>query len=179
MLLGLVCRGVHRMPFLPQELGGAKEQPGTQFPAHHVRPLVDEKRKIAVALDPLRVHMHDDRLGGGPHHQWLFELFPARMGYDRELRFEALDVRLLLLDEAQRDQEREVRVLVARGLEHVVQSSLHVFPDRVAPRPDHHAPLDRRVIGELRPEHQLVVPRREVLSAGGQLLIVRHGLSFQ
>ena len=101
------------------------------------------------------------------------------MGYDRELRFEALDVRLLLLDEAQRDQEREVRVLVARGLEHVVQGSLHVFPDRVTPWPDDHTSLDRRVIGELRPEHQLIVPGGEILVAGGQLFIVRHGLSFQ
>lgn len=48
------------MAFLPEELGGAEEEPGAEFPAHDVGPLVDEEREVAVALDPVFVGVPDD-----------------------------------------------------------------------------------------------------------------------
>ena len=55
------------------------------------------------------------------------------------LRGEALGVLRLLLQIAQRDEQREVGVLVAGGLEHHVELALDVLPDAVAPRLDDHA----------------------------------------
>ena len=49
------------------------------------------------------------------------------------------DMLRLLLEIAQRDEERKVGVLVAGRLEHPVELRLHQFPDAVAPRLDHHA----------------------------------------
>ena len=45
--------GVRGVAFLPEELGGAQEQARAHLPAHHVGPLVDEQRQVAVALHPL------------------------------------------------------------------------------------------------------------------------------
>ena len=42
---------------------------------------------------------------------------------------EPLDVLGLLLEVAQRDEEREVGVVVARVLEHPVEHALHVLPE--------------------------------------------------
>src|SRR3712207_8114273 len=50
LLLGLVVRGVRRVSLLPQELERSKEEPRPHLPAHDVRPLVDEQRQVAVAL---------------------------------------------------------------------------------------------------------------------------------
>ena len=58
----------------------------------------------------------------------------------------------------QRDEQREVGVLVAGRLEHVVERALHVLPDRVAPRLDDHAAAHRRVLGEVRAGDDLLVP---------------------
>ena len=49
----LFVRRVRGVAFLPEELAGAQEQARAHLPAHHVGPLVDEQRQIAVALDPL------------------------------------------------------------------------------------------------------------------------------
>jgi hypothetical protein len=54
------------------------------------------------------------------------------VGDDRQLWGEPRDVFGFFLDEAQRDKEREVRVLVAGGFEAPVQFPLQVLPERVA-----------------------------------------------
>ncbi len=84
------------------------------------------------------------------------------MGDDGALLGEALDVLGLLLEEAHRDEQREVGVLVPGRLEHAVQGLLHVLPDAVAPGPDHHAPAHRRVLGQLRGPDDLLIPLRVV-----------------
>ena len=43
-------------------------------------------------------------------------------------------------------EEREIRVLVARSFEHIVERPLHFFPDRKAVRFDHHTAANRRVL---------------------------------
>jgi hypothetical protein len=77
---------------------------------------------------------------------------------DRALLREALDVLGLLLEEALRDQQRKVRVLVAGLLEAGVQPALDVLPQRVAPRLDHHAAAHRRLLGEIGRLDHLLIP---------------------
>ncbi len=81
---------------------------------------------------------------------------------------EALDVRRLLLQERQRDEQREVRVLMAGRLEHVVERALHVLPQGVAPRLDDHAAANGRVLGEVRGPDDLLIPLGVVLVASGR-----------
>src|SRR5436190_20502254 len=87
-----------------------------------------------------------------------------------DLLRESLDVLGLLREVAHRDEEREVRVLMARRLDHVVERALHQLPDAIAVRPDHHAPAHRGVIGELRLHDDIAVPLAEVLRAWGDSL---------
>ena len=129
LLLGLVG-GV---AFLPEELGGAQEQARAHLPAHHVGPLVDQQRQVAVALDPAGEGRADDRLGGraddvglgqfagGDHLGFaglrvLDGLEPV-VGDHRALGGEALGVLGFLFEVGERDEQREVGVLVAGGLE--------------------------------------------------------------
>ncbi len=171
---GFLPRGVRRVPFLPQELGRAQKQPRAHLPAHDVRPLVDQQRQVAIALHPARERVADDGLGRRPHHQRLLELagrHELAVGVRLEpvvcdhcaLRREPFDVRRFLLQERQRDEQRKVRVLVARGFEHVVERALHVLPERVAPGSDDHAAAHGRVFGEVGTDNDLLVPLGVVL----------------
>ncbi len=163
--LGLFARGVGGVALLPEELRRAQEQPGPQLPPHHVGPLVDQHRQVAVALDPLGVHVADDRLGGRADDQRLFQLLAAPDGDDRQLGAESLDVLRFLLQEAPRDEEREVGVLVARLFEAAVQAGPHVLPQGVAVRTDHHAAAHGRIVGQLGLLDDLVIPAGEILGA--------------
>ncbi len=168
------------VPLLPQELRGAQEQPGAKLPAHDVRPLIDQQRQVAVALHPLSERSADDCFGRGSDNQRLLELGlgvrhqPAVLAGDqavvrddRALLREPFDVLGFLLEERLRDEQREVGVLVARGLEHAVEHALDVFPDRVAPRLDHHAAAHRRRLCEIGGADHLLVPLGVVFAAGG------------
>src|SRR5262249_39934358 len=73
LLLSLLLRGMGSVPFLPEELGRAQEQARAHLPAHHVAPLIDEQRQVAVTLDPVAISIPDDRLGGGADDQLLIE----------------------------------------------------------------------------------------------------------
>src|SRR4026207_405713 len=83
---------------------------------------------------------------------------------------EALDVLLLALEQALRDEEREVGVDVAGLLDAPVHVALHVLPDAVAVGLDDHAALDRAVVGEVGLEHDVQVPLRVILGLRGDLL---------
>ncbi len=87
---------------------------------------------------------------------------------------EAFDVLCLAPKEALRDEQREVRVAMSRLLEHVIESALHALPDAVAVRPNDHAAADRRIVGKLGAEHDLVVPGAEVFRPCRELLVVCH-----
>src|SRR5262249_26116188 len=82
----------------------------------------------------------------------------------------ALDVLGLTRHVGLRDEEREIRVLMPGFLEHAVERLLHVLPQGIAVRPDDHAALDARVLGELRLCNDVVVPGREILALLRQLL---------
>src|SRR5438093_435457 len=94
---------------------------------------------------------------------------PSRLPESRD-RCPAYDVILLALEEALRNEEWEIGVLMTRRLEHVIEGALHSLPDTVAIGTNHHAAAHRRVVGELRAQDDLVVPGAEVLGASRQLL---------
>ena len=163
LLLRLLGRLVRGVPFLPEELGGAEEQPGHLFPSHDVGPLIDQDRQVSPRLDPLGVHRSDDRLRGRADGEPFLEDFVAALRHPRDLRREPFHVLRLAHQQALRDEEREVRVDVTGGLEAPVQPLLDQLPHRIAVGPDHHAPLDRGVVGQLGAADDVDVPAAEVL----------------
>ena len=60
-----------RVALLPKEFRRTKEQPRAHLPAHHIGPLVDQQRQVAMALDPAREGVADDGLRGRAHNQRL------------------------------------------------------------------------------------------------------------
>src|SRR6266550_6671311 len=82
-----------------------------------------------------------------------------------DLLRESFDVLGLLREVAHRDEEWEVRVFMARRLDHVVERALHQLPDAVAVRPDDHAPAHRRIVRQLRLGNDVAVPFAEVFGS--------------
>ena len=83
------------------------------------------------------------------------------------LQREAFDVLGFLRQERERDQEREVRILVAGVLEAPIEVGLHLLPHRVAVRLDHHATLDDLGrLGQAAFTNDVLVPLRVVLGSG-------------
>ena len=80
-----------------------------------------------------------------------------------------------LVEEALRDEQREVGVDVAGVLEAPVELALDRLPDRVALGADDHAALDRRIVGQLGRLDDVEVPLRVVLAARLDVLGHRAG----
>ena len=76
---------------------------------------------------------------------------------------ESVDVLGFLFKKPLRDEEREVGVSVAGGLEHPVEHPLKVLPERATPRFDDHAASNRGRLGEIGPPHDLLIPLGVVL----------------
>src|SRR5690606_33041320 len=148
--------------------------PRAQLPAHDVAPLVVEERQVAVALDPLAVQLAEQRLRRRPDGVRLLELLAARVRDDGELGGEALDVLGLALEVAHGDQQREVEVLVTGRLEHRVEVTLDVLPQRVAVRPEDEAATHRAEVHELGAVDDVVVPAWEVVCLERQGGRLRH-----
>ena len=169
LLLRLGLGLMRRMPFLPQELRRAQERTRHLLPPDDVGPLVDQDGEIAPRLDPFRVERADDDLGRRTHDQRFGQLLVAAASHPRDLRSEPLDVFLLLHQQTRGDEEREVRIDMARRLEAAVEPLLDQLPDRVAVRPDGHAALDLGVVGELGPPHDIEIPTGKVLGLRSDL----------
>ena len=177
LLDSLLARGMRRMALLPQELGGTQEQARTHLPAHDVRPLVAEDRKVAVRLDPVFIGVPDDGLRRGTHDQLLFELsigvyhdalafgivLQAVVRHHGALLGKALDMVRLLREEGLGDEQREIGVLMPRILEHLVQRVVHLLPNGIAVGFDDHTSAYGRVFGQPGLHDQVVVPLRVVL----------------
>jgi hypothetical protein len=166
----LLGRGMGGVPLLPEELRGAQEEPRAHLPAHDIGPLVDEDGQVTPGAYPLGVHGVDNGLGGRAHHQRLLQLFAAAVRDHGQLRGETLHVLGLFAQVAFRDQEGEIGIDMAGGLEAAVQRLLDVFPQGIAVRPDDHASFDRRVIGQLGLQDDVGVPARIIFTAGGDFL---------
>ena len=182
-LLGLLAGGVGGVALLPEELGGAEEHAGAHLPTDHVGPLVAEDGQVAVGLDPVLIGAPDDGFGGGAHDEFFLELgggvdddafavgvvHQTVVGDDGALLGEAFHVFGLTAEEAFGDEEGEIGVLVAGGLEHAVELMLHLLPDGIAVGLDDHAPADGALFGEVGTDHKFVVPFGIVLTAFGKV----------
>jgi hypothetical protein len=69
-----------------------------------------------------------------------------------------LGMLLFFFQERFRDKEREVSVLVSGRLEHIVEGPLHLFPDRETIRLNNHTAANGRILGQVSPFDDLVVP---------------------
>src|SRR6476659_4575152 len=85
------------------------------------------------------------------------------MGNDRAFLGETFDMLRFFLHIAERNEEREVSVLMPGRLEHGVERPLHVFPDAVAPGLDHHATTDVARLRHVTGADDLLIPFGEVL----------------
>ena len=166
------------MAFLPQKFRRAKKQTRSHFPAHNVRPLIDEQWQVPVGLNPASEQFADDSLGSRPDDEGFVQLsgglqlavlirFQSGMGDHRALLGEAVDMLRLALEKAHRDEEREVGVLVTGCLEHGIQGFANVFPDGIAPRFDNHATAYRSILGQVRRLDYLLIPLGIILFPGG------------
>src|SRR2546427_12759604 len=70
---------------------------------------------------------------------------------------------LLPLHQMERDEHREVEVLVPRLLEPDIESIADGFPQRVAVWLDHHRPADERVLRQVRLTNDLLIPGGEIV----------------
>ena len=190
----LLTRFMRGMPLLPQEFGRTQEQARTHFPAHDIGPLVTQNRQVAVRLYPIFIGIPDNRFGSRAHDQLLFQfrigidhdafavriILQAIMRHYRALFGKALHMVGLLAEKGLGDKQREIGIFMAGLLEHRVQLALHLLPNRVTVRFDHHAPPDGRPFGQTRFYHQIVIPLRVVLFPRGQLfqLFCHNFISF-
>ena len=85
------------------------------------------------------------------------------MRHDRKLRVEPFHVLGLTLEVALGDEQREVDVLGAGGLDPPVLLGLHVLPEGVCVGANDHRPAHRAVVRQLRLANELLVPLGEVL----------------
>ena len=68
---------------------------------------------------------------------------------DRHFLGETLDMFGFLLEIGQRDEQREIAVLVPRRLDPVVEKTLDPLPHAIAPGPDDHAAAHARFLGHV------------------------------
>ena len=170
LLAGLGLGGVQGVALLPEELTPAQERTGSLLPAHDAAPLVIQARQIAPAVHDVAPVLAEERLGRRAHAQALRQLLAAAHRDPRALGREALDVVLLLLQQALGDQHRHGHVLVTGRLELAVEYLLDVLPDGVAIRAQDEQALDIGIVHQLRLGAHVGEPLGEVHFHIGDLL---------
>ena len=108
----------------------------------------------------------EQRLRGGTHAEPLLELLGAAHSDPGHLGGKALDVILLLLQEALRDEQRHRHILMPQLLEAGVEEMGDVLPNGVAVRLNDHAAAHAGIIHQLRFFHDVGVPLGEILLHG-------------
>ena len=178
LLHRLLGGGVDGVALLPPELTAAQEWTSGLFPAHDRAPLVVQLGQVAPGTDDLCVMLAEQGLRGRAHAQALLQLLRAAVGHPRDLGRKALDVVLLLLQQALRDEDRHGDVLMPGRLEHAVQHMLDVLPQRLRVRPHDHAALDRGIVDHLGLFDDVRIPLRKVHIHGrdlaDQLFLICH-----
>jgi len=165
LLHGLLPGAVGRVPFLPEEFRGPEEQPGTLFPSHDVRPLVDEDGKVSPGLYPFAVHVADDRLRRGADHQGLLEGLTACVGDHGALGSESFDVLRFLFKEGVRNEEGKIGVHMAGFFKSFIKMMLYGLPQGVSRRADDHAAPHRGIVCEFRSLDDVKIPLGVVVSS--------------
>ena len=102
----------------------------------------------------------------GPDDVRLFQFLAAGDGHHRQFGREAFHVLGFLVQEALRDEQREVAVLVVGGFEAVVELALDQFPHGVAVGLDDHAAFDDfRGLRHVALQDDVLIPGGEILLA--------------
>ena len=112
----------------------------------------------------------EQRLRGGADAVPLLQLFAAAHGHPGALRRKALHMVLLLLEQAFRNEHRQVHVLVAGGLEALIHLVLDILPDGVTVGAVDEHTLDGGVVDQLRLFAHVGVPLGEIHLHIGDLL---------
>ena len=170
LLARLFLRGVQGVSLLPEKLAAAQERARGLFPAHDAAPLVIQARQVAPAVHDVAPVLAEERLGRRAHTQALRQFLAAAHGDPRALGREALDVVLLLLQQALGDQHRHGHVLVTGRLELPVEHLLDVLPDGVAVGAQNEQALDVGIIHKLRLGAHVGEPLGEIHFHIGDLL---------
>ena len=139
------------MPFLPVEFGGAQKHTRAHFPTHHVHPLIQFQRQITIRLDPTGHCFADNGFGCGPNDVW-FGQFRIRVGLQRAVNHtqtvmgddggffrKSSDVFSFFVKKFNGNQQREICVLNALGLDPFIHFITHQFPNGPTIRFDGHA----------------------------------------
>ena len=177
LFFGLFLGGVGSVALLPEEFRRTEEHAGAHLPAENVCPLVDEDGEIAIGVDPVLICVPDDGLRSGADDKLLFKtcvginndsvsvgvILKAVVGDHRTFLGEAFNVVGLAAEEALRNQKREVSVDMSGFLEHIVELTLHLFPDRISVGLDHHTAAHSALFGEIGLHDQLVIPLRVII----------------
>lgn len=191
MLGFFVCR-VSGVALLPEEFSGAEEEAGSEFPPHDVGPLVNEKGKVTVALNPVFVAVPDDCFAGWSDDELFFEfgfgiddnalavrvVHQAVMGDNGALLGKSVNVLGFFAEEGFGDEEWEIGVDVSGGFEHSVEGLLHVFPNSVAVGFDNHASAHDAVVSEVGFFDDIVVPLGVVFPSARDSKILCHVCYF-
>ncbi len=80
---------------------------------------------------------------------------------------EPLDMLGLALEIGERDEQREIDIVVTLRLDPVVEQSLHPLPDTEAPGLDHHAAAYARFLGHVGGGNHLLIPGGKIIGAAG------------
>jgi len=130
-------------------------------------------------LHPARHRRADDGLGRRADDERLFELRlgighqttltgdQPVVGNDGHLLGEAIDMLGFLGKIAQRNEQREIAVVDARGLDPLVHQPLDAFPDAIAPWSDDHAAAHARLLGHVGGGDDFLIPCGEIRRAAG------------
>ncbi|MNN54428.1 hypothetical protein D3C81_1692430 [compost metagenome] len=94
--------------------------------------------------------MANHRFRSRANRQTFFQFVPARLRHPWQLRVEAFNMILFLLEKALRNEHRKIRVAVPRFLEAAVHFLLNMLPDFKAVRFEHNTAADRRVVHQIR-----------------------------
>src|SRR6266566_5080761 len=90
--------------------------------------------------------------------KWLFEFLTASTCHPGQFWSKPCDMLCFFLDKTARNKHREVGIEHSGFLEAVIHVSLYMFPDGIAIRSNDHTAAHRRVVGQFRLTHYLVVP---------------------
>ena len=175
ILATIVFADVRGVAFLPKEFARSQKDARAKFPANNVCPLVQQQRKIAVALHPLGHELADDRFRCRTNYDWLFKFLATSNSDDCEFGAEPFNMLSFTLEVTLRDEQREIGVLGPGALDAAIDLGLHLFPDRIAVGTDDHRAAHRTVIGQFRLGNDVLVPAREIFGLRGENRSLSHG----
>ena len=88
--------------------------------------------------------------------------FEPRVGDYGAFFGEAFDVFGFFREITQRNKKRKIGVAMAGRAKHRIELALHVFPDPVAPRTNHHATAHVRGLSQFGGANHLLIPFRKI-----------------